>query len=91
VVSLNEHQEGPWILVFSQSYHPLWQLKVGESIVPEERHFQVNGYANAWLIKDLNPGSLTIEYSRQRLFYLGGLISLVSLVSSLFLLKFKRK
>lgn len=54
----------------------------------EEKHFLVNGYANAWHITPEDVGGIEnyeiiIEYWPQRLFYLGIGISLMTLLSCL--------
>lgn len=58
-----------------------WNL----SPIPEERHFIVNGYANGWYIfpsdnKNKANYSIVIEYLPQRFLYIGGIISLLTLI-----------
>lgn len=58
---------------------------LGMNSIPEDRHFMVNGYANAWLIKpeDSNGADkyeIIVEMIEQRYFYYGLGISAVGLV-----------
>lgn len=57
---------------------------VGMKILPEERHFKVNSYANAWYIdpKDIGGSNheLIVELEGQRYFYLGIAVSTIFLV-----------
>lgn len=53
--------------------------------LPENQHVLINGYANSWIINPQDAGNkenyqITIEYFPQRLFYLGILISLLTLI-----------
>lgn len=64
--------------------------------IPEERHYLVNGFANGWYIlpsDNINNAnySIIIEYLPQRLFYLGGIISLITLIILLVYSKIKNK
>lgn len=83
----------PFFLVFSESYYPQWKAYVNpqgrgtnwleaffQSSIPEDKHFLVNGYANAWYIdpSELRTGAefnITLYYQPQSLFYLGWIIS----------------
>jgi len=56
---------------------------IGMKSIPENRHFKVNGYANAWYItpKDANGKSeveFIVEMTQQRFLYYGVAISLIS-------------
>jgi hypothetical protein len=84
----------PFFLVFSESYHPQWKAYVNiqggdtnwfeaffQRPISDERHFLVNGYANAWYIDPEELGTeeqgftITLYYKLQSLFYLGCIIS----------------
>jgi len=61
-----------------------------EKPIAEERHYPVNGYANAWLIlpEDADGADnyeIVLEYSPQRLLYIGGAISLLTVIGIIFL------
>jgi hypothetical protein len=51
--------KGPYILIFSVSYNSLWRASIHGSELPN--HFNVNGFANGWLIGE--KGSYTIDLS----------------------------
>lgn len=53
--------------------------------IPESDHFTINGFANAWKIRSIQPGSakeldLVVEYFPQKVFYIALLVSLLSVV-----------
>jgi hypothetical protein len=41
---------GPYILVLSETYNPLWTASGPWGTIPETNHFVANGYANMWYI-----------------------------------------
>ncbi len=43
-----ENATGPFVLVFTNTFNPSWQLKVDGVQVKE--HFKINGFANGWLV-----------------------------------------
>jgi len=56
----------------------------GKKPLPEERHYLVNGYANAWRILPADAGGqenyeLIVEFEPQRLYYIGLFISFTTL------------
>lgn len=63
--------------------------------IPEEQHFTVNGYANAWLIKPedvkkIGNYTLIVEMTEQRIFFLMTPLSIFVLLL-LFMLVYKRR
>jgi hypothetical protein len=79
----------PYFLVLSQSYHTLWQAYYGDTNwltalfkkpIDEPRHFKVNGYANAWYFDRTGDYDVTIYFRTQSWFYIGLIISGVSLL-----------
>lgn len=82
----------PYFLTFSESYDQQWQAFINErgqtgwleSLFqePVNEHFLGNGYANSWYITKTGTYEITLEYSPQKLFYLGLIISLVTLILS---------
>lgn len=79
---------GSW-LVFSESYNDKWDLFIKNKV--EKDHFLVNGYANAWYLPSPGVGPFKTIFSPQRNFYLGLVISSLSvvLVTLLFIKRFK--
>lgn len=88
---------GPFILIFNERYSPLWILYKDDSSQSLfykfigrikgdkkiDKHFQVDGYANAWLIEDSGNHKFSIEYLPQTLFELGRWVSIISLITLL--------
>lgn len=80
----------PFLLVFSESYHPQWKLKLANgSYISETNHLKVNGYANAWIVP--NGTKFTIEFIPQKAFMIGIAISLSALTGCLIIVVFKLK
>ena len=83
----------PFNLIFSESFSPDWKAYIQRKSIAEEQHFMVNGFANGWEItpRDSNGKSYTviIEYWPQRLFYIGGIISILTVVFCLIFEIFK--
>lgn len=72
-------------IFLSQSTFSSW----GKTAIADNRHFQVNGYANAWYIlpSDMqNRGNyeLTVELSGQKIFFLSLVISCISFAGLIF-------
>ncbi|MBN1263533.1 MAG: hypothetical protein JW991_04210, partial [Candidatus Pacebacteria bacterium] len=78
----------PFNLVFSESFHPGWQIRWGKKIIADDRHWQVNGFANSWYVTPQDVAGepdyeLSIEFEAQRLFYQGLMVSGLALGGSL--------
>lgn len=78
-----KHSDKPFILVFNEKFDPSWKLflrndRGGKTDVGS--HFVVDGYANGWFIDQINTKEYGIEYAPQSLFYVGGIVSLTSLM-----------
>lgn len=90
-----EKPQKPFYLVFSESFNQGWQLKMntkasGKKIIPENVHFQANGFANAWymtpdLFGQMNSFEFELNYTTQRLFSIGMFISLITIIFCLFI------
>lgn len=73
-----------FILVFNERYSPFWKLSTANNfIVPE--HFPVDGYSNGWIVNKQGLSAnkkgdfdLTIEYSLQKYFYTGIIVTALS-------------
>lgn len=76
--------EKPFILVVSETYYPLWKATIrqghGSRVVTEDWHFVANGYANAWYIDQSGDFEVVVEFTLQRWFQRGAVISIVSLM-----------
>jgi|GEM_PF-4624984 len=79
---------------FLKRYSDFIKIIIGEkNIINEKNHFIINGYANGWYIdKDniskLNDRSMIIEYAPQRYFYIGVIITIITMF---FIILFKIK
>lgn len=71
---------GSYYLVFAQRYSPNWRSSIGF-------HFVGNGYNNVWLIEKTGDYSIELTYEPQRYVLFGAIISLLSLVAGLFVVK----
>ncbi len=72
-------------LVFLETYHPGWRLYVNNQEV--KTHFVVDSFANGWVVNTrevgVMPGQVVeyrIEYSPQRWFYVGLMISAMTIL-----------
>jgi arabinofuranan 3-O-arabinosyltransferase len=83
--------EDPWYLILGENINPGWRGRIVRSdgtsvpLQPQEPKL-INGYANAWLIKQ--PGSYTIhlEYRPQQLIYIGMAVTGITLIVCFFVL-----
>lgn len=81
----------PYILVFSQRFDNGWKLSKYNNT-----HFKANGFANGWIL-DGHIENLILEYTPQKYFYFGAVVSAVAVFSGIifllfdFLKKIKRK
>ncbi|RJQ38250.1 hypothetical protein C4559_02135 [Candidatus Microgenomates bacterium] len=68
--------------------NPLTFETWGKKTIAEDKHFQVNGYANAWYIEPNDMGGkrsyeIILEMTRQKTFYIGLTISVFTLITFL--------
>ncbi|HLD24860.1 MAG TPA: hypothetical protein VJB96_02980 [Patescibacteria group bacterium] len=75
----------PWILVFLNTFHRGWKLTTSDgTVISDDRHLPVNGYANAWIMErsNLPTGSeyvLTLTLTSERYFWIGSVVSIITL------------
>ena len=60
----------------------------GKKPLPDDRHIIMNGYANSWYITPEDAGTrsdyqIIVEYQGQWFFYLGALITLITIIATL--------
>lgn len=60
--------KGPFVLAFLESYDKNWKLTVNGKPIPEANHYEVNGFANAWLIVNTGELTITLQYQTQTIF-----------------------
>jgi len=87
--------KNPFILVFSELFNSGWELLQEDgSKIPDDKHFLVNGFSNAWLIEKPGDYELTLRLAAQELLDKGKIVSLVSIFAFLVflgLLSWRRK
>jgi hypothetical protein len=75
----------PFLLVFNESYHPLWRAYVaGEEIKPTV----VNALFNGFYIDKTGDLDITLEFTGQRYVLIGGVISGIALLVAVSLILF---
>ncbi len=78
----------PFVLVLNQRFHPGWQISVDNGLAS---HYEVNGYANAWIIPKVGTYTLSIIYAPQKQVRYGALITGATIVGAVAFLLAKRK
>lgn len=95
-----EGAKDPYNLILSESFDKGWKLYYRDKKIKQiNRHYQINGYANMWQILPEDIGGkenyhLLVEYWPQKLFYLGCLIGVATIICCflvLLVLTIKRK
>jgi len=71
---------GPFRLVFSEKFDPLWQAKIGGQTI-DSREYE--GILNSFMIEKEGNLNLTIEFAPQKYVYWSGAVSLLTLFASL--------
>lgn len=67
----------PFVLVFSELFNNKWEAFYGDN-TSINQHYRVNLYANGWLIDKTGNFDLTIEFTPQRLYKSGEIVSVFS-------------
>lgn len=67
----------PFILIFSELFNNKWEAFYTDN-TQVLSHFRANNYANAWLIDKKGDFDITVEFTPQRLYKTGEIISLFS-------------
>ncbi len=89
----------PFILTINNAYSPGWKIYEGNKnifslffskAIFEEGHIKSNGYSNSWYIDKPGDYEFTVYYEPQKAFYLGGIVTIATLISIICLI-YKRK
>lgn len=89
----------PFILTINNSYNPGWKIYEGNKnilslffskAVFEKDHIKSYGYSNSWYIDKKGDYEFTVYYEPQKAFYVGGVITIATLISIIYLI-YKRK
>lgn len=70
----------------STNFDPKDILFLFSKPLPEDNHFTVNGYANAWYISNTGNYSISLNYMPQSIFYFCAIISALSIIGCIFYL-----
>lgn len=62
-----------------ESFLDILFVKSIGNTVSEDNHFEINGYGNGWLIQRAGDYKIIVKYYPQRFFYLGLVISVITL------------
>jgi hypothetical protein len=67
---------GPYMLVLSETYNPLWVASTPWGVIPDANHFVVNGYANMWYISQPGVYHLQLHFVANNYLTYGTIIAL---------------
>lgn len=88
-------QKTPYILVFSETFHPLWKILDSSGRTIDLPHFSIDGFANAWLVENPLPEKIKVKFVLQDSRNMGIFISAISfailVIIGIFLDKQERK
>jgi hypothetical protein len=89
ILRFNQTFDTNWKLYLTDSPQPWWKV-ILQQPVTEDRHFKLDTFANGWLIEkspeNTQPIYATILFKPQLLFYVGAVISGITLLGSVFAL-----
>lgn len=72
----------PFILTFSESFHPLWEANIDKNKIDAANHFLSNGYANSWYVTKTGNYDMTIKFKAEDTFRIGKYISAIAIVAA---------
>ena len=88
--TLQVNSSNPFYLVFSEAYDNGWVASINGKQISAQEHFTANGFANCWYINKTGSYTITLEFTPQKLFYTGAVVSIATLiVFSIYLVKKK--
>ena len=73
-------QQAPYVIVFSETYHPQWKVFSGDGKEIHVQHFQANGYANGWLVEENLPDTVFVKFGLEKYRRYGNIVSGLSLI-----------
>lgn len=80
-----KNSEEPFVLVFSSTFNPGWEVIYPDSSKPKE-HFLVNSFANGWLIDRKGDFNLTLNYTLQDGLENDSIVSVISFVGGILII-----
>lgn len=69
----------PQVLVLGEKYDNNWVAYIDGQLIPNGRHFEMNGWSNAWDINETGSHTIVLAFNPQRVFVFASLLSAVSL------------
>jgi hypothetical protein len=75
--TVHVESKGAFVLVFLESYDEHWKVSVNGISVSETNHYEVNAFANGWVINTTGELAISIEYETQSVFFESVIASLV--------------
>jgi len=88
--TLQVNSSNPYYLVFSEAYDKGWVASIDGKEISAQEHFTANGFANCWYVNKTGSYTITLEFTPQKLFYVGAVVSIATLiVFSIYLVKKK--
>lgn len=72
------NQKPPYIIVFSETFHPLWQLTDSSGKKIAVSHFSINGFANGWFVDKKLDDNIKVRFVLQDSFTEGIILTAFS-------------
>lgn len=82
------NQKTPYLMVFSETFHPLWQIKDISGKTINLSHFSINGFSNGWLVEEPLPQKIKVEFILQNYFLKGIVVSTLAFFGSILLFSY---
>lgn len=76
------NQKLPYILIFSETFHPLWQITDSKDNKINLPHFSINGFANGWLVNKELAERIKVKFVLQNALMQGITIAVISFIFS---------
>lgn len=86
-----KNQSPPYLLTFSETFHPLWEVTDLSGRKIDLDHLSVNGFSNGWLVEEQLPEKIKVKFPLQDSLFFGTIISVVSFIVFFILLKYMDK
>jgi hypothetical protein len=78
--NVDVNSSNAFYLVFSEAYNKGWVASIDGQKISTKEHFTANGYANCWYINKTGSYTITLEFTPQKLFYAGAVVSIATLI-----------
>lgn len=86
-----ENATDPYLLFLPQRFDGGWNAFIDGNIISKDKHVRANYYGNGWLIDKKGSYNVVVEFSPQKDYIIGGIISGITFISMLGTLIFMRK